>query len=166
VASAAVGFIDMMRTGFPAEPPLAEPTPPAVSAAPSAVPEDFPSADDPALAAKASAALEHARRERYEAALSLAAEVLQEAPGHPRGLLVRAQVHLARGHYGEALASAEECIEASAEEADCWMILGVLHQERKEPEKAVEAYERYMELEPDGAYAVEARRWVKRLKRG
>lgn len=92
-------------------------------------------------------------------------EVLAAAPGHPEALLLKAQVLLESGDMPGALATAQLCIAASAELADCWLTIGVVQQENKDKDAALLAYEKYLALAPEGKYARDVTRQVKKLKR-
>jgi hypothetical protein len=92
-------------------------------------------------------------------------EVLKVAPEHPEALLLKAQVLLETGDMQAALATAQRCTAASAELADCWLTIGVVQQENKEKDLALQAYERYLALAPEGKYARDVRGQVKKLKR-
>lgn len=92
-------------------------------------------------------------------------EVLKAAPTHPEALLIRAQVLLESGDMEAALAMAERCTAASADLADCWLTIGVVQQENKQKDLALQAYQRYLALAPEGKYAGDVRRQVKKLDR-
>ena len=54
--------------------------------------------------------------------------------------------------------------EVDAKKADCWLTLGVLHQNNKSDADAIKAYETYLELAPEGRYARDATTQLARLK--
>jgi predicted TPR repeat methyltransferase len=65
----------------------------------------------------------------------------------------------------ESLQTATQCTQVAPEMADCWLTIGVLKQEKKEGAAAAEAYARYLELAPDGAYAGQVNKQLKRLRK-
>ncbi|MCB9567276.1 MAG: hypothetical protein H6710_08720 [Myxococcales bacterium] len=140
---------------------------PEEAAAPEAAPPPKapPPADDPELKAKlaeARAAYEKHRLKPAEAALE---EVAASHPNHPEVLLLRAQIQLERGDLAGSLATSTRCVEAAPTQADCWLTLGVLHQNNKSTEAAIKAYETYLELAPEGRYARDATSQLARLKK-
>ncbi len=73
------------------------------------------------------------------------------------------QVRLELGDIDGSLALAERCVEVSSESSACWLTIGVLQETRGNAEAAVEAYRAYLSLMPDGRYAKDAARGLKRL---
>lgn len=90
--------------------------------------------------------------------------ILAEHPKHPEALMLTAQIQLEQGKMKESAQTAQRCVEAAPETADCWLVLGVLHQDGDAKNKAVEAYEKYLALAPDGTYAGDVRKQLERLK--
>ena len=76
-----------------------------------------------------------------------------------------AQVQLELGLPDDSLATATTCTQVAPEIADCWLTIGVLKQERKDNAAAADAYARYLELAPDGAYAGQVSKQLKRLRK-
>ena len=104
------------------------------------------------------------RKRPLEQAKGQLEEVLTVSPDHPDALLILAQVQLELGDMDASLASAERCVELAAEQADCWLTIGTIKQEKKDNEVAAKAYERYLALAPDGRYAGTIRKLLKNLK--
>jgi hypothetical protein len=104
------------------------------------------------------------RRGKLSAAQELLEEILAKSPDHPEALLILAQVQLEQGAFDESLASATRCTEVAADQAGCWLAIGAIKQDRKDAEAATMAYEKYLALAPDGRYAGDVRRQLKRLQ--
>ncbi len=153
--------------------------------APGAVPGAVPTAADPNAVAVApptalpATALDAATLEQLEEARKLyrgggkkrlkqAKEILDGIagahPNNPDSLVVLAQVELELGNPVASLETATKCTQVSAQTADCWLTIGVLKQDGKDTAAATEAYERYLALAPDGAYAGQVSKQLKRLK--
>lgn len=130
------------------------PTPPAEAA---------PPADDPALTKRVDAARQDYKQGKLKAARKSLEEVLGDHPKHPQGLLLMAQVQLEQGQTDESLATATSCTKIAPDLADCWLTLGVLHQAKSQKDQALTAYQKYLELAPEGLYARDAKVQVKRL---
>ncbi|MCA9635386.1 MAG: tetratricopeptide repeat protein [Myxococcales bacterium] len=92
-------------------------------------------------------------------------ELSRAQPEHPEVLLLTAQIQLERGDLAGSLATSTRCVEAAPTQADCWLTLGVLHQNNKSTEAAIKAYETYLELAPEGRYARDASTQLARLKK-
>lgn len=90
-------------------------------------------------------------------------ELLTAHPGHPEALLVLAQTQLELGASKEALETAKACTQASADLADCWLTIGFLEQDAGNKDVAKNAYQRYLELAPDGKYAGDVTKLMKGL---
>lgn len=90
-------------------------------------------------------------------------ELLAAHPGHPEALLVLAQTQLELGASKEALETAKACTQASADLADCWLTIGFLEQDAGNKDVAKNAYQRYLELAPDGKYAGDVTKLMKGL---
>ena len=144
-------------------------TPPA---APAATPP-APSGPAPKLDAASEAKLAEARelwesaKGRKKSKLNQARAILEELqaahPTHPITLLVLAQVQLELGASKEGLKTARACTQASADLADCWLVIGFLEQDAKNAEAAKEAYGKYLDLAPNGKYAGDVKKLQSRL---
>ncbi|MCA9489898.1 MAG: hypothetical protein KC621_08240 [Myxococcales bacterium] len=171
----------------PTEPPadVAEAIAAAAEAAPEPEPEPEPKKEEPAEAAtggeataaptpppvddpEITAKLEEARaafdKHKIKKVQELLGEVAPKSPNHPELLLLQAQVHLEKGALDESMKAASKCVEVDAKKADCWLTLGVLHQNNKSDADAIKAYETYLELAPEGRYARDATTQLARLK--
>ncbi|MEZ4385167.1 MAG: zinc ribbon domain-containing protein [Nannocystaceae bacterium] len=123
-----------------------------------------PPANDPEITAKleeARAAFDKHKLKKVQAILD---EVAPKTPDHPELLLLQAQVQLEKGALDESMKAATRCVELDAKKADCWLTLGVLHQNNKSDADAIKAYETYLELAPEGRYARDATTQLARLK--
>jgi predicted Zn-dependent protease len=100
-----------------------------------------------------------------KSAQELLQQILAKQPMHPDALLVMAQVQLELGLPDDSLATATTCTQVAPEMADCWLTIGVLKQERRDSAAAADAYARYLELAPDGAYAGQVSKQLKRLRK-
>jgi len=159
----------------------ATPTPGAATPAPGAPPTPTPGAATPAVPratpdADTSARLDEARslyvaakggsqRKKLGEARKLLQEILVTAPAQADALLLLSQIELELGHADAALSTAQQCTQAAAELADCWLTIGVLQQDRRKKAEATLAYEKYLALAPDGRYAGDVRSQLKRLKK-
>ncbi len=75
-----------------------------------------------------------------------------------------AQVQLELGEFETSLQTATRCTTVGPQTADCWLTIGVLKQNAKDKVAAVTAYERYLALAPEGAYASDAKKQLSRLQ--
>lgn len=103
-------------------------------------------------------------KSRLKQAATILSEILTNQPNHPDGLLLNAQVQLELHNPEEALASATKCTQVATGMADCWLTIGVLQQDAKHNLLAAEAYDRYLDLAPKGAFAGQVRKQLKRLQ--
>ncbi|PRQ03532.1 Tetratricopeptide repeat protein [Enhygromyxa salina] len=92
-------------------------------------------------------------------------EILEGAPNHAPTLLLRAEVLANKGQLDEALASARRAKLADPELPAVFATLGGLLEAVDDKQGALEAYERYLELEPSGQQAVVIKKFVARLSR-
>lgn len=142
-----------------AEPRPAAPTAPAAPAAPAAE----TGADARALIAEGQALHKggkyKAAVERYEKALAL-------APNNKAALVsyVKALIEVG-GRSRDALDAAVRAERLDRDDAEIQLLLGNSRQEVGQNDAAIKAYERYLKLAPDGAYAAEVREIIKGLKR-
>jgi hypothetical protein len=149
-----------------ATPGAATPTPGGAVPGAAAVPAGAPL--DPTLLEQLEEARANYRKggkKRLKSAQELLTTILARQPMHPDALLVMAQVQLELGLPDDSLATATTCTQVAPEMADCWLTIGVLKQERKDSGAAAEAYARYLELAPDGAYAGQVSKQLKRLRK-
>jgi tetratricopeptide (TPR) repeat protein len=94
----------------------------------------------------------------------IVAAILEEQPTNPSALVLESSIYIEEKRMDEALASAEASVEADAGFADAHLALGVIRQERKEYADAVAAYERYLELAPQGVYVHSVKKQLSRLQ--
>jgi Flp pilus assembly protein TadD len=72
-------------------------------------------------------------------------------------LVLLANCHLDRGDYERALSVAQLASAANPENADAYLVIGAVQQEKSHNAEARTAYERYLKLAPKGQYAGEIR---------
>jgi hypothetical protein len=90
--------------------------------------------------------------------------ILVKAPDHPKALTLMAQVFLEQGKMDDALRTSNRCTEVAPNSADCWLTIGVIQETKGAGEIARVAYQRYLDLAPDGHYANDTRKALGRLK--
>ncbi len=90
--------------------------------------------------------------------------ILATHPNSADALLLMAQVQLELGEFETSLETATRCTTVGPQTADCWLTIGVLKQNAKDKPAAAAAYERYLALAPEGAYASDAKKQLSRLK--
>lgn len=123
-------------------------------------PQD-PAAFQEALAAARSAYERHRlkdTREKVEAALKM-------APNHPEALSLLSHVQLEAGEADAALSTADICVRVDAAQADCWLALAVINQDRNNDPEALAAWKKYVEISPDGQYATAGAKNIRRLEK-
>ncbi len=89
--------------------------------------------------------------------------ILAASPNNADALLLMAQVQLELGETEDSLKTATQCTTVAPQTADCWLTIGALKQNEKDKDAAASAYERYLALAPEGAYASQVRKQLKRL---
>jgi hypothetical protein len=141
----------------------APPEPPPPDLAPVEV-EPPPPAIDPAVLdeqiAQATSLVD--KKKQTDARVILDA-ILEKMPDEPRALALLSLIHLDKGSYDDALATANRCVDADAEQALCWIAIGVVEQENKNLGRALEGYRKYLELAPKGRFAKSAKSEAQRL---
>jgi len=91
--------------------------------------------------------------------------VLEAQPENASALVLESSIYIVQKRMDDALASAEASVDADGEYADAHLALGVIRQERKEYADAISAYQRYLELAPEGIYARSIEKQLARLQR-
>jgi TolA-binding protein len=104
------------------------------------------------------------RRKKLDEAREILQEVLGKHPTQADALLLLAQVLLEQGDSETSLTTAAKCTSVAPQQADCWLTIGVLEQDRSNKAEAVVAYEKYLSLAPDGRYAGEVQKQLNRLR--
>jgi YaiO family outer membrane protein len=94
---------------------------------------------------------------QLELALVSYTTLLQRSPGNADVLLARGIVFGRLHRYDEAGADLAAAIKAAPNYADAWRALGNIHSWNEQPAKAIPAYDRLIELEPNDADARIAR---------
>jgi len=123
----------------------------------------------------ARALCERGGKSRMTEAEILLNDVLSRQPGMPRALVLMSIVRLEQGEGNLAHETASNCTRTAPQEPDCWLVLGALGEdryrdrEREEADReqqrleAIGAYQKYLELAPDGRYALDVKRAIGRL---
>ncbi|MCR9160548.1 MAG: hypothetical protein ACE37F_28020 [Nannocystaceae bacterium] len=164
----------------PVDPAAAVPVDPAVQVDPAAADPAAAAADPTAvpntpaptpLAGDAVAVLDEARglyqkggKKRLGSAKEKLQGILSTTPNNADALLLMAQVQLELGETEASLETATKCTSVSPQTADCWLSIGVLKQNAKDKPAAAAAYERYLALAPEGAYASQVKKQLSRLQ--
>ncbi len=120
---------------------------------------------DPAQVDERLAAAERSlQRGRHKDAKIQLDAVLAAAPDNARALVLSSTLLLDQDKLEEALVAAEASVDADPEYAFGHLALGVVHQERGAAAEAVVAYQRFLELNPEGSEAFAVRRILRRLE--
>ncbi|WP_043429283.1 response regulator [Cystobacter fuscus] len=103
--------------------------------------------------------------ERYQAAARSYRQMLELKPdsNEARAGLGIALVRGETGKYREAIELLEVVTKEQPRNASAWLFLGVAREQSRQNKKAIEAYKRYLTLEPSGKYAPDARASLKVL---
>lgn len=149
------------------QPPLEAkaPAPDAKAADTKAAPTPPPAPTDPAFADKLARAKQAYSDGKLKVTAAALEDLSKQAPGHPEVLLLSAQVLLEEGKIADSQATADKCVAADPNLADCWLTLGVLRQHNKDQAGAIAAYETYLKLAPTGRYARDATSQLSRLRK-
>lgn len=123
-----------------------------------------PPSDPAAFAAKIEEADKAYRKHRLKETQTALDEALAMAPNHPDALALLSHVQLETDKQDDAFTTASTCVKLDGSKAECWLVLAVVQQERDAVADAITAWERYVELEPEGLYADHGRRSLKRLR--
>jgi hypothetical protein len=126
-------------------------------------PEPPPAIPAEELQAKLDEATNLVNRQKHADATKIIDEILGKIPKEPRALSLRAITQLEGRKHQDALVTANECVEADAGQANCWITIAVVEQENDNLPRALEGYRKYLELEPSGRFAKEAKRQADRL---
>lgn len=157
-ADATTGEVEVAKA------PPVEPTPPAPVEDGTTTGEPEPPPPSEEFLAKLAEARALYEKGKIGAAGKALEALGDEQPDHPDVLLIKAQVLLETGKLEESLDVSRRCVRVLDTQADCWLTLGVLYQNSKEKEAAIAAYEKYLELAPEGRYARDATTQLRRLK--
>jgi Flp pilus assembly protein TadD len=97
--------------------------------------------------------------------LKQATQKLEEAQklDAPGALVALARCHLDLGADAKALAEAERATHENPRDAEAWLIVGTVEQQRSRAADAKTAYKKYLELSPRGAFAGEVRAILRSL---
>jgi CheY-like chemotaxis protein len=157
-ARVAVAPIDGASTDAPPHPPP-EANPPAWTVPP--IPRD---ANPQLRAERLTQALELYRARQYDNAETIVDRLLVLDPHDGGALLLRANLLVEGGDLQGALAPARRAALLDPTLADAHFVLGVVRQELNNVPGAIDAYERYLALAPDGRYRSGVKSQLERLK--
>lgn len=113
---------------------------------------------------------------RFEEAKGILAEILAKQPNLSPALVLLSIVQLEQREKDASHETATRCTKIAPDEADCWLVLGALGEsrfgdrsrEKEEREQhrgaAIFSFERYLALNPEGRYAVDAEKALHRLR--
>jgi hypothetical protein len=156
------------ETGTDGAEPAAEPEPepkPEVEPQPEPEPEPKPPAiPTEELDAKIAEATSLVNRQKFDDARVILDEVLGKIPNEGRALALLAQTHLEKNKLEDALATANDCVAADAKQAFCWIVIATVEQANDNLPRALEAYRKYLEVEPTGQHAKSAKKQITRLE--
>jgi hypothetical protein len=102
---------------------------------------------------------------RTDDAKQIIDKILEVYPDHGPTLVLRAQVLLDEGKIDDALTSARRAKLANPDDSEVYTILAALLETKSDWAGAIEAYKRYLELEPAGKYAGVAKSSIRRLEK-
>jgi hypothetical protein len=117
-------------------------------------------AEAPALLVACRTSYQEARMKDAEAACTAARDANPDS-AEANGWLAHALLN--RNHRRESLVAAERAVKLNPKWADAYVVIGGIHQDAGEMADARRAYQRYLELQPHGEFAVELRAIVDRL---
>ena len=98
----------------------------------------------------------------YRAALALKPDSLEAKQGLGFALVVNGTQD---SEFREAISLLEQVVGESAGDARAWFALGLAYQETSRDKNALRAYEKYLQLEPDGKFAADVREAIKLIKK-
>ncbi len=147
----------------PAPEPEPEPKPEQPKPEPEPKPQP-PAIPQEELDAKVAEATSLVNRQKYDDARVILDEVLAKVPTEGRALALVAQIQLEKNKLADALATADQCVAADPQQAFCWIIIATVEQGNDNLPRALEAYRKYLEVEPQGQHAKSAKKQITRLE--
>jgi CheY-like chemotaxis protein len=90
-------------------------------------------------------------------ALAVVDQVLAKDPTSIEGRLLRAEIMIDRGQRAAALQLVETVLADKPRSGDAWMLKGLIHYDQGESVKARAAFEKYLEIRPNGRRADDVR---------
>jgi predicted Zn-dependent protease len=116
------------------------------------------------LDAKITQATNLVHRQKFDDARFILDQVLAKIPNEARALALVAQIYLEKSELEDALKTANDCVAADAQQAFCWIIIATVEQNNQNLPRALEAYRKYVELEPLGLHVTSAKKQITRLE--
>ena len=167
---------DAIDRSHEATPPTASPLPPSPEPAPPSPPAPAPEVEAPApvpppaaapakptyrsLYDDAKRALRHGENKQALALIERAIDVRETG----QALTVKADALLHLGEKSRAMAAAETAVIVSPKYAPAWYFKGHIHQTLGQKEKARAAFEKFLELDPDGRKAEEVQAQLDKME--
>lgn len=143
-------------------------TPAAPVSAPASKAPDTPpadgSADNGEFARLMKAGQAQAAKERYGQAASLLAKAVKLQPKNADAHLAHANALLESGKDDAALRSAKQAIRYRPSAAKAHLIIGAIYQMKGQKAAAIDAYDRFLKLAPNGRSSGEVRQILERLR--
>jgi hypothetical protein len=143
-----------------AAPPVELPAPAPAAAPAAAAPAAAIPPVDPAREACRTA---HAGK-KYKEIVAACTKVLQANPAAADAMVILANAELEKGNMAKTLEWSKKAIAADANVAEAYAFIGTVEQERGHAAQARDAYQRYLELAPDGPYAADFKAILPTLK--
>lgn len=145
------------------EPPAETGEPAAETGEPAETGEEPPvELDEEAELAKAKKLV---KRRKYDDADAIVDTLLAADPDNAQALLVRSNIKLEQEEIHTALSLARQAAGKDPDFADAYLYIGTIQESLGKESDALQAYRRYLELEPEGRYASGIRASVKKLEK-
>lgn len=105
------------------------------------------------------------KKRKYDEADAIVDLLLAADPDNAEALLVRSRIKLEQEDIHTALRLARQAAGKDPDLAAAYLYIGTIQESLGQDDSALEAYRRYLELEPDGRYASGIRTSVKKLEK-
>jgi CheY-like chemotaxis protein/uncharacterized membrane protein len=148
--------VEAPKLAVPTEPPPAAEAPPVEPVAAPSAPSLPPGTLDEARAAY--------KKGQTKQAQQLLESYLADNPKDTEALVLLAHCHLDRGALSRALETARQAVAVDANLADAYLVIGTVQQSSNRNDDARNAYQTYLKLSPNGAFAGEVRTILGHLK--
>jgi tetratricopeptide (TPR) repeat protein len=138
---------------------VATPLTPAAAAAPASA----ASADPDRYQALMAEGKKRYAKGQWKAAQTAYTAALQLDPSRTDALVPLARCQLDSGALDDALGNARRAIAKRGDDADAWLVIGAVEQQRSHSREARAAYQKYLALAPNAAYAGDVRAVLRTL---
>ncbi len=89
---------------------------------------------------------------------------LQRHPQSTGAMMLLADAYLEQSKLSDALSLANRCVAEDPEGMpQCWLMIGVVNEAQRSADAAIEGYQKYLEVAPEGLYRAEVERSLQRL---